>query len=148
VGIVGVAGTIAAAKIAGNTAMRTARLSVGAEDRRARLADKRRAYARAIATLDAAILAAAAEASSRDSSGKPSATAESASWEAKMTAAAPVSEVELIAPKPTADLTSSVLGDVQAFAQGELDAERIVEVRQSLVDALRADLDEEARRSH
>jgi hypothetical protein len=59
VGIAGVAGTIIAAKLAGNTATQNVRLSVNAEDDRARLADKRRIYARAIAAIDVALIATA-----------------------------------------------------------------------------------------
>jgi hypothetical protein len=58
VGIAGVAGTIAAARIAGKSARESAMLSINAENRRARLADKRQVYAHAIAALDAAAVAA------------------------------------------------------------------------------------------
>jgi hypothetical protein len=57
VGIAGVAGTIAAARIAGKSARESAMLSINAENRRARLADKRQIYAHAVAALDAAAVA-------------------------------------------------------------------------------------------
>jgi hypothetical protein len=143
VGVVGVAGTIIAARMAGKSTMQGVRLTIGAEDRRARLADKRRVYARAIAALDASVTATRTErAAYPDLPGHR--TYEVAAKAALMAAADAMGELQLAAPPRIADLARGAASDLDLYQRHKLDDERIRETRQSLLDALRADFDEAA----
>jgi len=53
VGLAGIGGTLVSAKITRKSAAENLRTSIGAEDERARLAEKRRIYAQALASLTA-----------------------------------------------------------------------------------------------
>lgn len=147
VGIAGVAGTIIAANIAGNSARQSAGLSIAAEDQRARLADKRRVYARALAALDAATNAAALDRAHKDlSSDATSAKHADDALAALVTADEATSELELIAPRSVANLAGQMVISLVGYAKGESDDASIVKARASLFNALRADLAEEAKR--
>jgi hypothetical protein len=147
VGVAGVAGTIIAARIAGNSTRETARLTISAENRRVRLADKRRVYARALATMDAAVTAVKAE---RDFvGGKGTATHSAPATDAALLAAADaMGELQLAAPRRIPDLAERAMDDLAEFRRGGSDDERIRETRRSLFEALRTDLDEEAKRGN
>ncbi len=152
VGIAGVVGTVVAAKIAGNSARESAKLSIGAESDSARLAEKRRVYARAIAALDAGFLAArsaisAATAVSDAAPGEASidaaarlAEATAAFKAATETATYAVDELQLIAPLPDGALARQALINITS-------RDPTAEARNELLNVLRADLDEEAQQS-
>jgi len=150
VGIAGVAGTIIAARIAGNAATQSARLTIGAEDRRAWLADKRRVYGHSIAALDASVAATTTERGSRPR--RPGQrtpghrTNDIAANTALLAATDAMGELQLVAPPRIADLADRAAKDLAAFRRDGLDDDHIAETRQSLFYALRADLDEEAGR--
>lgn len=141
VGIAGVAGTIIAARIGGNSARETARLNIAAESRRTQLADKRRIYAHAIATMDVSVLAAQAELSNL--SGVTAKDIADNRDAALLSAADAMGEVQLASPPRIADLADQAIHDLGEFCVHTIDNERIREVRQSLLKALRADLDQE-----
>ena len=145
VGIAGVAGTIIAARIAGNSARATARLNITAESRRTQLADKRRIYAHAIATMDVSVLAAQAELINL--SGVTVKEIADRRDAALLSAADAMGEVQLASPPLIADLADQAIHDLGAFCVHTIDNDRIREVRQSLLKALRADLDQEAKRN-
>jgi hypothetical protein len=195
VGIAGVAGTIIAARIAGKSARESAMLSVNAENRRVRLADKRRVYAHAIAALDAAAVAedrarhagsgaqasqltaelselsadlgqirAETEAEEAEAFGQKidalgqkaealgrkadalnetldqADATQNPAWDA-------VSEVSLIAPPPVVKLARQALNIVLGLGGGSADMTDFADVRAALFEALRADLEDEARSS-
>jgi hypothetical protein len=133
VGIAGVIGTITAAKIGARAATESARLS-----------DKRRVYARAIATMDAAVLAAQADRSGlSDVADKDLAAARDA---ALLVAANAMGELQLTVPPSIAPLATLAMGDLTSFCDGHLNNTHMAKTRRSLFDELRADLDKEAGR--
>jgi hypothetical protein len=155
VGIAGVAGTILAAKIAGNSATENARLGISAESDRARLAEKRRIYARAIAAVDAGFLAArSAVSADRAAYGQASTASDEANLEAAArlreataewkagveTATFAVTELQLIAPLPVGELARTALISLS-------DQDPNADARNALLKALRVDLDQEAQQS-
>jgi hypothetical protein len=134
VGIAGVIGTITAAKIGARAATESARLS-----------DKRRVYARAIAAMDAAVLAAQADRSGlSDVSSKDLAAARDA---ALLVAANAMGELQLTAPPRIEGLASEAMHKLGDFCDGHLPNDRMAGARQSLFDALRDDLADEAHRA-
>jgi hypothetical protein len=150
VGIAGVIGTITAAKIGAKAATENARL-----------ADKRRVYARSIAALDASVAATKAERVSkaeRGGRGGPGhRTYDATAGDALLAAADAMGELQLAAPPRIADLADRAAKDLHAFRyvpltpglqpQADEAGQAIAETRQSLFDALRADLDDEAKRT-
>jgi hypothetical protein len=149
VGVAGVAGTIISARIAGKSARDSAGLSINAEADRARLAEKRRIYARALGALDSAALAVVAARSWRAQadSGEESTEALAKAAESRAHANAlvgpahnAVSELRLIAPGGAGALASKALTNVDDFTV-------YADLQKKLFEALRADLDEEAKRS-
>jgi hypothetical protein len=149
VGIAGVAGAIISARIAGKSARDSAGLNINAEADRARLAEKRRIYARALGALDSAALAVVAARSWRAQadSGEDSAEALAKAAESRANANAllgpahnAVSELRLIAPGTAGALASKALTNVDDFTV-------YADLQKELFEALRADLDEEAQRS-
>jgi hypothetical protein len=147
VGIAGVAGTIIAARIAGNSARQSARLSIAAETDRARLADKRQVYAHTIAAMRSATAAAVKVSAYGDhESAEGRATAARENISAALAALEAVSALMLVAPPPIVNLADQVMNCFTAFHQGTLDRNAFAEARHRLYDALRADLDEEASR--
>jgi hypothetical protein len=144
VGIAGVAGTILAARIAGNSTRETARLNITAETRRTQLADKRRIYAHAIATMDVSVLAAQAELS--DLSGVTARDIADKRDAALLSAANAMGEVQLASPPRIVDLASRAMAELSDFCQHTIVYDRIREARRSLLDAMRADLNQEAKR--
>jgi hypothetical protein len=111
VGIVGVGGALLAAKISGSSTTEAARLGITGESDRARLAEKRRIYARAITALDAGILAgrwtefASTAASDASTAASATITAERATNDALAAAADAFSAV---ADKATAEVGEAV----------------------------------------
>ena len=141
VGIAGVVGAIVAAKIAGNSATKSAKLSINAGSDSARLAEKRRVYARAIAALDAGFWAARAMIYASDEVGLDAAAKlreATAAFKAAVEAATyAVTELQLIAPLPDGQLAHQALIKITS-------RDPTAEARNELLNALRADLDEEA----
>jgi hypothetical protein len=138
VGIAGVAGTIIAARIAGNSARESARLSISAEAGRARFSDKRQVYARATGALLAASLEASAVVSPADKSPQTAA--------AFMAAADAVSELELIAPPAILELSDRVMTRLIDFRAGRSDYAAYGAAEKELFTSLRADLSQEAQK--
>jgi hypothetical protein len=147
VGIAGVTGTIIAAKIAGNSARESARLSIKAESDLARIADKRRVYARALAAVHAAASAAesAARATSDGKSGEVRSAAERRWNEAGWAVTDAMSELRLIAPGPVGDQATLILGYLNDLRYGKLSNTGLVKARDTLFNAMRIDLDEETK---
>lgn len=152
VGIAGVAGTITAAKLGARTATQNVRLSVSAEDRRARLADKRQIYARALTAVDIAVRRAAYEHGRREKLGTVDATAARESYEALLRAGEALSELQLLASSPVIDASVEAMASLTAFREDKasLDERKTTDAyaktRAALWAALRADLEEEAGR--
>jgi hypothetical protein len=151
VGVAGVAGGVI-------TSRRSAQLNITAEADRARLADKRRIYARGIGALDTAMLADGAartseeRAESLEASGAAEAVVEdqykraveyrARANEALGTANQAVSELQLIAEgEPAIKLAKHALDSVS-------DSGVYAGHRNDLLTALRVDLGEEARRAY
>lgn len=150
VGVVGVVGGVI-------TSRRSAQLSISAEADRARLADKRRIYARGVGDLDTAMLADGAaraaekHAESVQASGAAVAVVEdqykraaenrAKAVEALGSANQAVSELQLITEGPAVKLAKDALDSVS-------DPGIYAGHRNDLLIALRADLGEEARRAY
>jgi hypothetical protein len=141
VGVAGVAGTIIAARIAGNSARESARLTIAAEDRRGRFADKRQGYARFMEAFTTAWQVATEAKSSEDGS----------SFRANFAAARrdliiQMNELILIGPLPVAQLVRQAADRLDDYWQGKCDDTAIKDARNKAFNALRADLDEDAKR--
>ena len=128
VGIAGVAGTIIAARIAGNSARESVRLNIAAEAARARVADKRRIYARAISALMAV-------------------TTDDYNKAAIMTAVEALSEVQLIAPRTFSGHSGAVLTGLLT-SSNRSDIASMQKALAALFEELRADLDKEEQRAN
>ena len=163
VGVAGVAGTIINARFAGDSARKSALLNITAEADRARLAEKRRIYARGVGALDTAMLAdGAARAAERHAesveasrgwlqSRVPTAVVEdqhkrAVDFRAKATEALgsaneAASELQLIAEDPAVELARNALDNISnpGVYAGH---------RAKLLKALRTDLGKEADRAY
>jgi hypothetical protein len=148
VGIAGVVGGVITARIAGSSARKSAQLNITAEADRARLAEKRRIYARGVGALDTAMLAKGDVriVQVRADSGDAEALAKLDDYRAKENATLrdaleAASELELIAPRPAVELVRNALVGVS-------DRDVYAGHREKLVEALRDDLGKEADRAH
>jgi hypothetical protein len=139
VGIAGVTGTIIAAKITGDSATQGVKLSITAENDRARLADKRQIYARAMAAFSTAVAVAkeAKEAEAHTSDEKNFAAA-------RLGAVNQVNEMMLIAPRSIAELASQAMTRLDDYWQGRRDLAIVESTGNTLFSALRTDLGTES----
>jgi len=151
VGIAGVVGGVITARIAGSSARKSVQLNITAEADRARLADKRRIYARGVSALDTAMQA-EKHAQSVEASGAATAVVEdqhasAVEFRAKAndtlrSASEAVSELQLMVESlDTAELAKDALDNV---SHPDVYASR----RNKLLATLRDDLGKEARRAY
>jgi hypothetical protein len=150
VGAAGIAGTLLSARITARSDMAGLRLSITAEDKRARLADKRRIYAAFHAAIDRLIVANAVIEDRWGTAGPDERQAMRSAQDAAVTALFnAVSEVGLIAPESTGSRARSVAKLLTDYANallgdGEVDgravADEVFKQRSALYEAMRADL--------
>jgi hypothetical protein len=137
VGIAGVAGTIIAARIAGNSARESAGLSIAAEERRARLTDKRQVYARFVGDLYTAAALAKDTKFSEDSS------SDRADFEAaRRDFFIRGNELILIAPLPVADLARQAMVRLDDYCWGKCDFTALTNAGDKAFVAFSADLEQ------
>jgi hypothetical protein len=141
VGIAGVAGAIIAARIAGDSARESTRLTITAEADRARLADKRQLYARFMTVFSNAVTAAMeAKSAGPDSP-------DFAKYAAAINDAISLkNEVSLIAPEPTTTIASEAIDRLFDFLYGRCGPAAVADAKGKALAALRDDLDKEVER--
>jgi hypothetical protein len=151
-GAVGVGGTALGAWLNGRTQTKTLRLSLDAENERARLADKRRIYATCLARLEAHRTAAIDLADEqKHSSDKPADNEESQETKLRLektdeALTQAVTELFLIAPQHVFDPAVKVLEAVKEItndpSKSEDQGEDYIHKQAYLTSAMRADLGE------
>jgi hypothetical protein len=140
VGIAGVAGTVIAAKIAGKSAMESVKLSISAEDRRARLNDKRRVYAEGMTAFHYAVVLWKTAKDPEDAD--PDAASLAA---ARRDAGSRGNAVIFIAPPQVADLAHAALDRLDAFRKDACDEADLDAVADDWYNAMADDLADEDR---
>lgn len=129
VGLAGIGGALLSARMTGKSDAENLRTSISAEDRRARLAEKRRIYANCLATLT---IAATARAEAHDRQGAAAAL---------VAAANAAFEVKLIAPRTVCGFTDPAMSRLANSEFGKAD-NRSADAIAELAHAMRVDLGE------